>query len=84
VVAANGEILVLGSLGFVERVLLPIQRGRVLMPVYEFQCSACGKKFQVVESIKDHDPKKTKCTKCGSSRVERVWSQIHVVTSKKS
>jgi len=54
------------------------------MPVYEFRCNACGKGFQIVESIKDYDPKKVKCTKCGSSRVERVWSGVHVVTSKKS
>jgi putative FmdB family regulatory protein len=54
------------------------------MPVYEFRCNACGKEFQIVESIKDYDPKKVKCTKCGSSRVERVWSDVHVVTSKKS
>ena len=54
------------------------------MPVYEFRCNACRKQFQIVESIKDYDPKKVKCTKCGSSRVERVWSGVHVVTSKKS
>jgi putative FmdB family regulatory protein len=54
------------------------------MPVYEFRCNACGKEFQVIESIKDYDPKKVKCTKCGSSRVERVWSEVHVITSKKS
>jgi putative FmdB family regulatory protein len=54
------------------------------MPVYEFRCIACGKKFQVIESIKDYDPKKMKCVKCESRRVERIWSAVHVVTSKKS
>jgi putative FmdB family regulatory protein len=54
------------------------------MPVYEFHCAACGKDFQIVESIKSYDPKKVRCGKCGSARVERVWSAIHVVTSKKS
>lgn len=48
------------------------------MPVYEFRCNACGKEFQILESIKDYDPKKVKCTKCGSSRVggfgaESMW-----------
>jgi putative FmdB family regulatory protein len=54
------------------------------MRVYEFRCSACGKEFHNVESTKDYDPKKVKGTKCGSSRVERVWNEVHVVTSKKS
>ena len=44
------------------------------MPVYEFRFVACGRKFQVIESIKDYDPKKVKCAKCGSARVERIWS----------
>jgi putative FmdB family regulatory protein len=54
------------------------------MPVYEFRCNACGKEFQIVESIKDYDPRKVKCPKCRRSRVERVWSEVQVVTSKKS
>jgi putative FmdB family regulatory protein len=66
-----------------ERVLLQFESENG-MPVYEFRCNACGKEFQIIESIKDYDPKKVKCAKCASSRVERVWSEVHVVTSKKS
>jgi putative FmdB family regulatory protein len=54
------------------------------MPVYEFRCNRCRKEFEVIESISEYDPKKVKCPKCGSSQVERVWSDVHVVTSKKS
>lgn len=54
------------------------------MPIYEFRCNDCGKEFQIVESIKAYDPKKVKCPKCGSSQVEHVWSEVHVVTAKKS
>jgi putative FmdB family regulatory protein len=54
------------------------------MPTYEFRCSDCKKEFQVVEPVSEYDPKKVKCPKCGSSRVEHLWSQVHVVTSKKS
>jgi putative FmdB family regulatory protein len=54
------------------------------MPLYEFRCNACGKEFEVILSVKDYDSRKVKCMKCGSSRVERVWSEVHVLTSKKS
>jgi putative FmdB family regulatory protein len=54
------------------------------MPVYEFRCNACGKEFEVILSVNDYDPRKVKCTKCGSPRVERVWSEVHVHTAKKS
>ncbi|PTY05539.1 FmdB family transcriptional regulator [Opitutaceae bacterium EW11] len=35
------------------------------MPTYEYACSACGKEFEVFQSIKDQ-PLKT-CTLCGQS-----------------
>jgi putative FmdB family regulatory protein len=54
------------------------------MPVYEFTCISCKKKFEVVKSIKGFDPKKIKCPKCKSARVERRWSTVYAVTSKKS
>jgi putative FmdB family regulatory protein len=54
------------------------------MPVYEFRCDKCRKEFEIIAAVKDYDPAKTKCPKCGSARVERVWSKIHVLTSKKS
>lgn len=54
------------------------------MPVYEYICLACRKKFQIVQSIKEYGKKKAKCPKCKSAKVERRWSSIYAVTSKKS
>jgi putative FmdB family regulatory protein len=54
------------------------------MPVYEYVCRACGKRFSESKSIAAYDPKKVKCPKCKSKRVDRVWSTVQVSTSKKS
>ncbi len=54
------------------------------MPIYEFRCRECKKKFQVVRSIAEYDPKKVTCPKCNTKKVDRVWSGISVQTSKKS
>lgn len=54
------------------------------MPVYEFACRACRKKFAVVKPITEYDPKKVACPKCKSKRVDRRWSGVFVKTSKKS
>ena len=54
------------------------------MPVYEFICHKCEKPFEIVESITDHDPGKVRCPSCKSKKVERRWSRVVAVTSKKS
>jgi putative FmdB family regulatory protein len=54
------------------------------MPTYEYRCQKCEKDFEIVESVTDHDPAKARCPECGSEDVERRWSQVYAVTSKKS
>ena len=54
------------------------------MPVYEYLCRKCGESFERVESIKEHDPSKVRCPECKSKKVERRWSPVFAVTSKKS
>lgn len=54
------------------------------MPVYDYRCTKCHKKFSVTMSIAEHETKKVKCPKCGSSKVERQLAAFYVVTSKKS
>jgi len=55
------------------------------MPVYEFRCNDCRKAFQLVKSIKDYGSGTVKCPRCGKRKtVERIWSQVYTVTSKKS
>jgi putative FmdB family regulatory protein len=54
------------------------------MARYDFVCRECRKKFEISVSIGDYNPKKIACPKCGSKKVERVWSPVFVETSKKS
>jgi putative FmdB family regulatory protein len=53
------------------------------MPVYEFVCRECKKRFQVVKPI-TQAPKTAKCPKCGSRKVDRIWSPVFIETTKKS
>jgi putative FmdB family regulatory protein len=62
----------------------PTHAEEKIMPIYEFRCRECKKKFQVVRSIAEYDPKKVTCPKCNTKKVDRVWSGISVQTSKKS
>ncbi len=54
------------------------------MAVYELSCLECKKKFEVVQAIRDYNPTKVTCPDCSSKKVERLWSEVFAVTSKKS
>ena len=54
------------------------------MPTYEFECNKCGHKFNLLETINEHDKHKEKCPKCGDQEVRARLSAVNVKTSKKS
>lgn len=54
------------------------------MPNYEFVCKKCGHRFDVHESVAEHDLHKNKCPKCKSKRLEQQYGGIQVKTAKKS
>jgi len=70
--------------------LLDLQagRGRVIkgcpMPTYEYKCKKCGKKFELVMSMSEHESKRAACPKCKSRTLERVYSGFFAKTSRKS
>ncbi len=53
------------------------------MPIYEYVCLDCKKKFSEVRPISAYK-KAVKCPKCNSQHVERRWSTVYVETSTKS
>jgi putative FmdB family regulatory protein len=55
-----------------------------LMPLYEYLCSSCNKKFSVTLTLEKHDKDRVKCPKCGSTKVEQQWAAFYATTSKKS
>lgn len=54
------------------------------MPTYEFQCMNCKEIFTLKMSIIEMEKTKIVCPKCGSEDVNKMISQFHAITSKKS
>jgi putative FmdB family regulatory protein len=42
------------------------------MPVYEYECAACGGRFEVIQKFSD--PALTECKACGAAEVRKVLS----------
>lgn len=42
------------------------------MPIYEFQCNACGHRFDRLQKLSDPDP--STCPSCGAPQVQRQIS----------
>ncbi|MBP1597735.1 MAG: Zinc ribbon domain [Acidobacteria bacterium] len=57
------------------------------MPIYSFECSKCGHKFDQTLSLAEFEKKEAKkfsCPKCRSKKVEQLMVGCTVQTSKKS
>ncbi len=54
------------------------------MPTYEYKCTGCGKSFNLILGIKEHEKAKVACPKCGSKKVTQKISSFGVKTSRKS
>ncbi|NLC12867.1 MAG: zinc ribbon domain-containing protein [Chloroflexi bacterium] len=46
------------------------------MPIYEYQCQDCGKKFELLRSFSQADAQ-TKCQSCGTDQVKRLLSVVN-------
>jgi len=53
------------------------------MPFYDLKC-ACGEVFNVMASMSDRENKRIKCPKCGSDKLEAVFSKVNIVQSRKN
>jgi len=54
------------------------------MPVYEFACEECGKRFSLVLSMKERESGDIVCPGCGNTKVAALITSFSVKTSKKS
>ena len=54
------------------------------MPVYDYHCRDCGKSFELVLTLNEHEKQKVTCPECGSKKVEQEPASFFAVTSKKS
>jgi putative FmdB family regulatory protein len=58
--------------------------GRGAMPVYDFRCEKCKKKFTLTMTVSEYETKKLRCPKCKSTRVKQQITGFQTITSKKS
>lgn len=54
------------------------------MPMYDYQCLACGKEFLLVLTMKEHERGEAACPSCGSKQVKQLFSTFIARTTKKS
>lgn len=54
------------------------------MPVYEYACQECKKRFEVRASLEEREKARVQCPECKSEKVERVFSAFYAKTSRKS
>ena len=54
------------------------------MPLYEYRCRKCHKKFDEVLTIKEHETKKLHCPKCQSTDLEKVIEPFFARTASKT
>ena len=50
------------------------------MPIYEYECSKCGERFEIRRSMADSDSE-TRCPKCGTENPQRVFSAFTMGSS---
>jgi putative FmdB family regulatory protein len=54
------------------------------MPLYEYQCTWCGKIFIAAVSIEKQEERNVACPGCGSRKVELLSSALTSETDRKS
>ena len=55
-----------------------------MMAVYEFECAACGERFEVQRPMSEHDRLKEQaplCPKCGRTETRQLVSVFNCKTS---
>jgi putative FmdB family regulatory protein len=55
------------------------------LPVYEYQCQDCGKKFEVIATLAEKEAGLSPaCPSCGRKRARQVFSRFTLMTGSKS
>ncbi|MGH7363074.1 MAG: FmdB family zinc ribbon protein [Candidatus Methylomirabilales bacterium] len=54
------------------------------MPIYDFRCTRCSKKFTLTMTIKQRETGRIKCPKCRANKPEPIFGTFYARTSRKS
>ncbi len=52
------------------------------MPIYEYRCQGCGRRFSLLRSLSDDAP--PRCPSCGSLDLKRLISKVAILRSEES
>ncbi len=50
------------------------------MPIYEYECGKCGKRFELRRAVIDNN-NFVNCPKCGAKELRRVYSSFGISSS---
>jgi putative FmdB family regulatory protein len=53
------------------------------MPIYEYRCTRCRKRFKDEHAMSAHDKRRPACPKCKSRAVEQMFSTFFAQTGRK-
>lgn len=54
------------------------------MPIYAYQCDACGVAFDQSERMREHAQAHPRCPQCHSEHVHQVFTPFFAKTARKS
>ena len=54
------------------------------MPMYDYTCQDCGKESLLVLTLKQHETNRVTCAKCGSTKMQQLYTSFVAHTTKKS
>jgi putative FmdB family regulatory protein len=54
------------------------------MPLYEYICKKCHKKFSTILTVHEHDTQKVQCPRCKSEDLEKVIEPFFAKTASKT
>ena len=54
------------------------------MPMYDYKCLDCGKESLVALTLEQHKADKVTCPKCGSGKMQQLYTSFVAHTTKKS
>ncbi len=69
-----------GSYQSVRHIDTRVEKGGILMPIYEYKCNICGQFFEKL-IFSSGDEEKNPCPKCGDNEVRRVMSATGILGS---